>query len=344
MQNRITEKQKLLNEKGEIANPGYATSMLYEYNREDIKASPLRLKEWDYYYIGNQHYAVCLTIADNGYMSLVSASLLNFDTKFQETKSKMGFMPKGKLGLPRTSEVGNVQYSGQGVTFNFVNDGKTRTLYCKYPDFHNGHTLEVNVKLTKFPADSMVIATPFREKPGHFYFNQKINCMEASGSANLGGREYSFDNNDSLGLLDWGRGVWTYKNTWYWGSMNAVLPSGDKFGWNIGYGFGDTSAATENMLFFNGKAHKLDEVTFNIPQKENTDDFLSDWTFTSNDKRFEMKFRPIFDRFADTNALIIRSCQHQVFGLFSGTAILDDGKKIEIKNALGFAEKVSNKW
>ena len=68
------------------------------------------------------------------------------------------------------------------------------------------------------------------------------------------------------------------------------------FGWNIGYGFGDTSAASENMLFYGGKAHKLSQVRFHIPQREGRDDFLSPWRFTSDDGRFEMKFVPILDR------------------------------------------------
>jgi hypothetical protein len=33
-----------------------------------------------------------------------------------------------------------------------------------------------------------------------------------------------------------------------------------------------------------------------------------------------------------------------VFGYFSGTAVLDDGKRLQIKDLLGFAEKVENKW
>ena len=35
---------------------------------------------------------------------------------------------------------------------------------------------------------------------------------------------------------------------------------------------------------------------------------------------------------------------HQVFGLFSGTLVLNDGTVIKLKNKLGFAEKVHNKW
>ena len=35
---------------------------------------------------------------------------------------------------------------------------------------------------------------------------------------------------------------------------------------------------------------------------------------------------------------------HQVFGRFNGTAVLDDGTVIEVKDMIGFAEKVHNKW
>ena len=57
-----------------------------------------------------------------------------------------------------------------------------------------------------------------------------------------------------------------------------------------------------------------------------------------------MDFLPVIDRHADTNAWLIRSNQHQVFGRFSGKAVLDDGTVIEIRDFMGFAEKVYNKW
>lgn len=188
----------------------------------------------------------------------------------------------------------------------------------------------------------MVICTPF-EKPGHFYYNQKINCMRASGSVQIGKETYLFQPTDSFGVLDWGRGVWTYHNTWYWGSASGLVDGVD-FGFNIGYGFGDTSAASENMLFYRGKAHKLSRVTFCIPMKDGKEDYLKPWTFTSDDGRFEMDFVPILDRASDTNALLIRSNQHQVFGRFTGVAVLDDGTRLPVKDLLGFAEKVENKW
>ena len=147
-----------------------------------------------------------------------------------------------------------------------------------------------------------------------------------------------------MGVLDWGRGVWTYDNTWYWGSGQMVLDDGNIFGFNIGYGFGDTSAASENMLFYNGKAHKLDQVKFNIPFRNGEFFYTEPWTFTSNDGRFEMTFKPVIDRVAPLDLKVLCMIPHQVFGLISGKAILDDGTEIQIKDKMVFAERVHNKW
>jgi len=190
----------------------------------------------------------------------------------------------------------------------------------------------------------MVIATPFPNAPKAFYYNQKIIGMRASGTVKVGEAEYQFDPKDSFGLLDWGRGVWTYSNTWYWGAGHGEV-DGHVVGFNIGYGFGDTSAASENMIFVDGKAHKFEKVYFNIPQTgDGKDDFMSPWTFTSSDGRFEMDFQPVLDRASRTSVAVIESDQHQVFGKFNGRMILDDGSVLELKDFLGFAEKVKNRW
>ena len=71
---------------------------------------------------------------------------------------------------------------------------------------------------------------------------------------------------------------------------------------------------------------------------------MAEWKFVSANGRFNATFTPIIDRHSFTNALVLSSNQHQVFGRFNGTAILDDGKVIKMNDFLGFAEKVDNKW
>ena len=345
-QHEITAPQRLLNAEGNIAEPGFAKKLYWQYDRADIKAKKIRIKEWDYYYIGNQDYGLCLTISDVGYVSSLSISLLGYgDKPFQFNGSEMGIFPMGKVGMPATSERGDVSAKAGNLDITFENDGEKRHLYGVYQNYvKSGKPLVFDVVLTGIPEESMVIATPF-DKAGHFYYNQKINCMYADGWCEFDGVRYEFNRaNGSLATLDWGRGVWTYDNTWYWGSLQTRLDDGKTFGWNIGYGFGNNQSATENMLFYDGKSHKLDEITFNIPQKDGKDDYMSPWTFTSNDGRFYMDFTPLIDRYEPFDLKFFAMIPHQVFGYFTGKVSLDDGTVIEIKNKLGFAEKVHNKW
>ena len=342
MQHRIVSSGFLHDEAGHLSDRGYATSLLLKYDRSRVKANHLRLKEWDYYYIGNDNYGLALTVADNGYMSLDSISFLDFGSKCEDTSSRMRFFPR-RRELPLTSEKGDIRAQGKDYEIAFLNDGKTRQLYGHMDSFGKGRTILFDITLTDMPRDSMVIVTPFAGKPLEFYYNQKINCMRAEGKVVLDGREYLFSPAASFAVLDWGRGVWAYDNTWYWGSASGIV-EGHRFGFNVGYGFGDTSAASENMLFCDGIAHKLSRVTFNIPMKDGKEDYLSPWTFTSDDGRFEMDFAPILDRAACTDFKLLLSDQHQVFGRFTGRAVLDDGTVIQVKELTGFAEKVHNKW
>jgi hypothetical protein len=188
-------------------------------------------------------------------------------------------------------------------------------------------------------ADTMVIASSWKENLRAFYYNQKVNCMPVEGTVVLGRREFRFAPEDSFAVLDWGRGNWTYRNRWYWGSASGLL-NGTPVGWNLGYGFGDRSAATENMLFYAGKAHKLDVVTFRFDRR----DYLRPWQITSNDGRFEMTFRPILDRRATVHLGLLKSVQHQVFGTYQGQVRLDDGTALAVDQTLGFAEDVLNWW
>ena len=186
-QHEITERRPLLDASGNLTEPGYAKSLLPVYRRGDIKANKLRIKEWDYYCINNGHFALALTIADNSYMGLDSISLLNLDEGWEITKSPMKAFTNGKVCLPESSERGDVHSAGRNYSILFKNEGDRRVLIAQMKNFGPEGSLYAKVTLTDIPAESMVIATPF-DKPGHFYYNQKINCMRAEGWIELGSR------------------------------------------------------------------------------------------------------------------------------------------------------------
>ena len=230
----------------------------------------------------------------------------------------------------------------KGFSMRFLHQADKRRLICNIDKFDKrGRPFRCDLTLSETNGKSMVIATPWTKK-GHFYYNQKINNLLAGGYCKLGDEMFDF-NNGSMGVLDWGRGVWTYNNTWYWSSLNAIQ-DGHYVGFNFGYGFGDTSSASENMFFFDKEAYKLDDVIMDIPlTKLGGDDFMKTWTFRNSSGDIRIRFTPIIDRHADTNLFLLRSNQHQVFGVFDGV-IKIDGREFEIKGLTGFAEKVHNRW
>ncbi len=335
----VTRQQMLLDRSGEIQEPGWARNLLWKYDRSMIKAPKWRIKEWDYYLVMGNGFAGAFTISDNGYIGLQSVSLLCFGEKpWEHTETVLNAFPMGKLKLPADSGEGVTEYRDKRLHMRFTVKKGRRRIQCLFRNFYKEKPLKCDIVLEQPDMDSMVIATPWDRKYA-FYYNQKINCMRASGYMKYDGKKYTFDPAVNFGTLDWGRGVWTYDNTWYWGSGNADI-GGNSFGFNIGYGFGNTAAATENVIFYNGKAHKLDDITFCIPENS----YMEPWKFTSSDGRFEMDFVPVIDRAANMDFKILVSDQHQVFGRISGTAILDDGTPIKIKDVMCFAEKVHNRY
>lgn len=337
---QVVNSHPLLDKNGHLIEPGWSTSLVQQYNRNDIKKRKTRIKEWDYYYImsNSNKLCLCLTVSDLGYIGMHSVSLVNLDNATENTESVLTAFPMGKTNMPPTSASGDVCFKNKKLSIEIKHKGNDRTVKMNYPSFDNSKGICCDIILSDEPVDSMVIATPWDEDEKAFYYNQKINCFRASGKIEYDGKTIYLDPQQDFAGLDWGRGVWTYDNYWYWGSGSGEI-NGVPFGFNIGYGFGNTSAASENVIFYDGKAHKFDDVVFNI-----SDNYTDPWTIKSSDGRFDMDFVPIIDRNALIDLKVIVTDQHQVFGKMSGTAVLDDGTEIHIKDFLCFAEKVHNKY
>jgi hypothetical protein len=344
-QHEVTTSQPLLTAAGTIAEPGYARSLIWDYNREQVHANKLRIKEWDYYLVAGKDFAVCFTVSDLGFIGLNSVSFLQLGEKRERTKTFIRPLTLGRLDLPRTTVTGDVKYQDKHLKIEYLNDGSGgRRIICEMGELYDGEPFSCDIALEETLAETMVIATPWKENPTRFYYNQKINCMRASGVVRVGAALYEFDPASDFGTLDWGRGVWTYDNRWYWATANGVIDN-KPFGFNLGYGFSDRSSATENMVFYDGKAHKLDEVRFLIPLDEKRRKIYMDpWKYISNDGRFDAELIPIIDRQATMNYGVIVSEQHQVFGHMNGICRLDDGTELIMKDILCATEDIHNKY
>jgi len=337
-QTEITASGPLLDKYGVLTQRGYATRALLDYRRGDIKAPPWRIKEWDFYQVSNNDYCVQFTIGHTSYAGALTVTFFRFADGLRYDRNVTLILPFGSLGMPETSGEG-IRVSRNGVDISFKVKPHERVLSCRTTGTKNTPPMEAEIVLEQRYDTSLVIATPFKEYATAFYYNEKINCMPAEGFISIGGEHYEFNPETAFGLLDWGRGVWPFHTEWYWGNGSAYV-NGVPFGFNIGYGFGDTSAATENALFYDGKFHKINQVTFDLAGGG----YLAPKRFTSDDGSFEMEFTPVYDRYTENKLLFVDTRCHQIFGRFSGKVRLNDGRELAIKDLTAFTEHAVNNW
>lgn len=328
----------LLDERGRVTEAGYALSPVLKYDASKIRAPFHRIKEWDYYLVSTNDFAIAFTVSDHRYMCLDTIGVIDLNARTAQTLSDLKPFKRGREFAP----IGGSRANGcesKKLKIEYIDEGGGVRIVSSANNFF-GVPFECDITLFDFPRDTMVIATPFAN-PKYFYYNQKINCISAKGRVKLGDRVISLDG--AQACYDCGRGAWTLKNVWYWATCSTIV-NGEKFGFNLGYGFGDTSAASENMLFYKGVAHKLDDAVIDIPKRKNGKyDYLArEWSYTDDKNRLNLTFTPVVVRSDRLGLIVPRTKQNQTFGYFSGECVLDDGSVITLDKALGACEVFDN--
>lgn len=327
---------------GNLADAGWSRHPVLEANLENARTTlPLfqwaRLKRWDYYGITTPTHFFSFTIADIGYAGTIFAYAIDLSSRAYHEETLTIPLARG-VQLPRGSDAGTSLFENKKVSLRFDALPGSRRLRVLWRDFQ-GKDFRAEIDLSVPPEhESMVIVIPIRGKK--FYYNRKDNCMPASGWVEYGGSHYILNPNTCLGNLDWGRGVWEYRSFWVWASASGFLPDGRTLGLNMGFGFGDTSAATENAVILNGRIHKLGQVDFDYDSQN----FTGPWRMCSSDGRLDLTFQPFFERVARTDVKVVTSEVHQMFGRYSGSFITDEGEKITVKDLVGFAEEHHANW
>ncbi len=342
MQREITEKCSLLDDSGNVMNPGWCRRNLYDYNIEKHSVSIMRLKEWDFYQISNGEIMVQINFFNISLATCATFGFVDLKTgrKF-DTMSVQLFTPH-KNRLNKNGDRENYLYYKHGkTTIEFdVTEERHR---LKFEGVCKGKKVSADFICERLPNhESITIAIPFKEK-GHFFYTNKINCLSTEGYVLYGDERFEFSRDNTYTVLDWGRGIWPYKNMWYWAN-GSTKTDGKLFGFELTWGFGDTSNASETALFYDGVCHKISNVHLeNDPEINNR--WMSEWHFISDDGRLDLTMRPFYDHYSNMMPLNLFGMKtHQVHGLWNGTVILDNGTKLKIENMYAFCEKVYNKW
>lgn len=346
MQREITQPGPLLDSHGRLTTVGWSRLPLLDCNLERAAfysppfslLQPFRIKRWDYYAVFTPRHFFSATIADLGYAGNIFVYHLDFSTGDLHEESLVLPLSRGII-LPRNSTEGESHFEDPRVRLSFQVMADRRLVSVAWPAFNRDKGIQAEFTLHCAPAhESMTIVIPIGQK--RFYYNRKINCLPAEGFIQYGDSREELRPQESIGSVDWGRGIWEYSSFWNWASASGFLPDGRSIGLNLGCGFGDLSAATENCLILEGHIHKLDQVKFAYDAQ----DYGKPWIFTDSDERLELNFVPFKERVARTALGVIDSEVHQMFGRYSGRVVADNGEPIELNGLIGFAEEHRARW
>jgi len=338
MSKEITTSSDLFDNNGFLIQDGWARKPILRYNRENVRTKWYRLKEWDNYVIHPPEYNFGVTIADVGYMGLVTFEIINYKEQKVYSGGLNKFFTKGRWNLPLSSEKGDIEFHHETFDLKIERLPNKRIITVNYPAFAE-KGLNGKVTLYQDAAKDSIVKVNRYKKKSLFYYSDKVVWMPAEGKIFLGDVSYEFTPKNCYGRLDWGRGAWPYNINWYWGAAAGKTQDGREIWFSLGHSYDDPAFHDKNMVGYDGKGHKLGPIKFHVPK-----DLKDPWQFTSEDGRFEMTLKPIFYHPSKRNLIIISSNSTLIYGFYTGTVILDDGKKIHVDNLMGHAEAIRWRW
>ena len=344
-QKELTAPMPLLSPDGRLLAKGWARKYIFDYNRDYVKKGIMSRKEWDFFTIFDDEMQILVSFANITIGGYVAAKLVNLKTGEVICDSVQYFLGANKHVSPFIPDAPSRFQDKIGKTeFDFHTKENSRTLF--YKGAFKGQPVQVDAVMD-IPDSLEAITTifPFGGDDTKYFMTTKQLCMPCGGTFRFGDYTYEFSKDKAFCSLDWGRVNTPHEMVWYWGSGSQYVTDekGEKhlFGFEITWAIGDESNATETCIFWNGKIHKIGAVDVkNFPK----DRFMEKWEFISEDGRFNMTMKPTLDNHSDVDFKVGRMNCHQVYGIWNGEVILDDGTRVEIKDLFTFCEYVENRW
>lgn len=316
-------------------------------HRANLSGSRGRNKRWDYWAVLSPTHAVSVTYADVDYLGI--ADVWWVDLRTGRTGGRNRTVPGARgLRLPDRPGTEPLRYRSGTLTLDLTDDADGTRIEAAWTEADGSRgSLEVLVELPP-GHESLNVVIPWSERT--FQYTSKHQARPARGILRIGeerivlgaGHGGDADRADEAwGVLDVGRGRWPYRTNWNWGGGAGRARTGEVVGIQIGGRWTEGTGFTENGVIVDGRLHKLGRE---LRWDYDWDHPLRPWQVTDPDGRLDLRLVPRFDKHTRTEALVMGMEVHQVFGTWSGSVVTDDGRRIELPRAVGFAEESRSRW
>ncbi|MBE7412345.1 MAG: DUF2804 domain-containing protein [Leptospiraceae bacterium] len=302
----------------------------------NLSGNWLRKKKWNYWCVVGKDYMFSITLTDLDYSGMVFAYYLNYKTKeFFEDSILISFGLNLKMG----ERVGDdAVYKSKKCTVEMLPKNGYTELKIDWKDFI-GKPLKSELKVhNPKNHETLNVVVPWSDS--QFQFTSKHHTLPTEGYFIHGEKKIQFRKDETLGCLDFGRGIWPRSISWNWGGVSGMSDNA-LIGLNLGAKWTDNTGISENSICLDGKLEKIKEP---LQFTYNTKNFMEPWKIQSTIyKNVDLVFTPFYERVAVSNFLIIQSEVHQLFGHYKGR-INFQGREYYLENLTGWAEEHFAKW
>lgn len=332
----IVQPTLLCDKKGNL-NPaaiGFAKQPIIDCN---LSGHFMRKKKWNYWCVYGEDILFSATISHLDYAAICFVYVFEYETQrfFEKTVT----IPLGnKVKMP-TYVLDSVAFSNSDMSIHMTYLQNETHLSVVIPNFDED---TLHAKLTiQHPKDDETLNVVIPWNRQTFQFTAKHHTLPTSGVVKIGDKRFTFHEDESFAVLDFGRGVWPREAVWNWG-MASQRVGNQRIGLNLGGKWTDGTGMTENAVFVNGKMSKIHEdVIFEYDSK----DYMQTWNISTKfTDDLKLTFSPFFERTALTNVKVVKSEVHQLFGYYNGQIRLENGQTLTIKQLLGSIEEHIAKW
>lgn len=339
-QHEVTAVGELLTTDGTLREPGWSQHMLQHWDPSRVH-DKTALRQWDFFTVLDETAACNLTLLDLGFAQIATVGVVDFaDSTAHQTSV---FAAPGDTFQLSAAVDGDAQLkpalaAAPALAFSTA-AGQSR-VDIAVPQSLLGDAGMGTLTLTRPDARPYLsVATPFDSDSHQFFYEQKIPGLAANGTVTIGARSWTFDPATAYAVMDWGRGQWPSTAMWHWAGASGTV-GGAPFSFNLGDGFGNARAATENLVVAGEVANKLAEVDWT----HDANDPMKDWTFAARDGRLKLTLHPIAHETGGLDLGVRYTHLQKAYGHYSGTITLDDGTIVTLDGLLGFAEEEHLSW
>jgi hypothetical protein len=336
----LTSSVALCRDDGRRLNPDAVGWSRYPLHRANLRGGWGRTKRWDYWAILTDDLAIALTYADVDYLGIVSVWWAQLDRGLAGGREHVVPLARG-ISLPDVPGATPLEHHGRGLDLLVEEDEGGTRLWADWRE-RDGRTARLSATVELPEAhQSLNVVIPWSET--RFQYTSKHQARPAHGELVIGDTIHRFGGDDRLawGVLDVGRGRWPYRTRWNWGGGAGLGDDGRAIGIQLGGRWTDGTGATENGVLIGGELVKLgDELVWTY----DWDAPLDPWTVRSLDDALHLTLTPRYDRHARTQAVVLATEVHQVFGRWHGHVPTPDGGRLSVDGMLGFAEESRSRW